>query len=236
VAEVKTLVCGLACEKIPELTITPETVRLRERDKGNERLGKVLRDDITMAKATSLYDRRPFSIQLRDGDDTDYDSSVGDLIILFKVWNPATWELSTAKEIKINKNDTVEKFGTFVSEASGIPMEKLSMFKITYGMTFVRGDLTITTGWYKAEGNKSVMCGTPYYTSIDGQLFVVKDHDVPIREMTEEEKVLYTSKVTDSDQYYPAAYWDDNRAGGSSGGRKTGGDSRGVKIMVKKRG
>ena len=61
----------------------------------------------------------------------------------------------------------------------------------------MRGDLLKETFWYTPSGNSFAINGNPFFISLDGSLIIVKDDTEAIREMTEEEKTLYTNKVNE---------------------------------------
>ena len=84
-----------------------------------------------------------------------------------------------------------------ISEVSEIPIEKLRMFKIQTASTFLRGDLQKETFWHAPSGNSFQISGNPFFISTDGSLIIVKDDTEAVREMTEEEKTLYTNKVNE---------------------------------------
>lgn len=71
------------------------------------------------------------------------------------------------------------------------------MFKIQQASTFIRGDLLKDTFWYTPVGKSFTISGQPFSISLDGSLVIVKDDTEAIREMTEEEKMLYTNKVSE---------------------------------------
>jgi len=75
------------------------------------------------------------------------------MITLVKVWNPSTWELSAPKEVKIPKNSNLHTFGEKISQQLDIPIESLSVCRISYNWNFVRGDLP-RESWYKMKDNR----------------------------------------------------------------------------------
>lgn len=146
------------------------------------------------------------------------------MVCLVKVWNPATWELSPPHEIKITKNSNLHKFGEQVSTQLEIPLESLSVCRISYNWNFVRGDLP-RESWYKMKDNRFLLSGNPWFINLDGTLFIAKNTENKQREMTEEERKKYTTKQT---TYSSVSY-----GSGMSGGW-TRPAEKGIKITVKK--
>ena len=187
VVDVKTAAVAKANELWPELNLNPNSMRLRERQQ--EKLSKVLRDD-QMIKSVTLYEKKTFALQAIPEGVTLEDT---DLVLVAKMWSPSTWELSDPKEIVINKSSKFHEFGDKLSQEFGIPVENISATRISYYWNFTRGEL-LKEHWQKMSGNNYYLSGNPWYISTDGTFVVIKDATETVREMTAEEKEKYKSK------------------------------------------
>lgn len=218
IKEVKELVCSRANTENEDLNLNPAMIRLRE--KNSDRLTRTLFDEMIL-KSQTIYEKKQYALQIVEGEE---DLKSSDMITLVKVWNPSTWELSAPKEVKIPKNSNLHTFGEKISQQLDIPIESLSVCRISYNWNFVRGDLP-RESWYKMKDNRFQISGNPWFINLDGTLFVCKNTENKQREMTEDEKKKYSTKTT---TYSSVSY------GSSYSSTWSRPQEKGIKITVKK--
>ena len=97
-----------------------------------------------------------------------------------------------------------------------IPPESLEIAKIASPWYFNRVQLPYET-WH--QGGEGALCSAPFYVSVDGLLFVVKDARKKVEEASAEEREKYGVQT----------------AGPGKKGKGTGGAEKGLKIIVKKK-
>jgi ubiquitin C-terminal hydrolase len=187
VAETKSQLCAKVNQAFPSLALKPTHLRLRERNQ--ERLMKVLNDNEKLANYT-LYERKNIAVQVLIEPEGEFDST--QLVIIVRHWSPSTWQLSKPIELVVDKYSSLSKFGAKVAEAFSLDSAKVSISRISYTWSFIRSDLP-TEIWYETDGLGSSLASNPWYLSIDGAMFCVKDKDEEVREMTAEEKKKYSS-------------------------------------------
>lgn len=172
------------CEKVKEkceLELNPDRIRLRE--KANERLTKLYRDDAILEQY-SMFEGKQIAVQVLDNpDEMDQDS----IIISIRCWNPSTWELSPMKEIFIKRYSTLDNFSYIVeNEYPFIERKNIECCKVM-SSTFFRVQLPYEK-WYGLIDNENFLASNPFYLSTDGLLMIVKDRSLLERELTEEEQ------------------------------------------------
>jgi ubiquitin C-terminal hydrolase len=186
VLEAKTQLCAKVNAAFPTLALQPTHIRLRERNQ--ERLMKVLNDNEQLSSYT-LYERKNIAVQVLTEPEEEIKTT--QLVIVVRHWSPATWSLSKPVELIVDKYSSLSKFGAIVAEAFSLDPAKASLSRISYTWSFVRSDLPTET-WYNTEGLGSSLSSNPWYLSIDGAMFVLRDKDEEVREMTAEEKKKYS--------------------------------------------
>jgi ubiquitin C-terminal hydrolase len=187
VAKAKEELCSKINAAFPTLDLKPTLVRLRERNQ--ERLMKALNDSEVLKNYT-LYERKNIAVQVLTEPEEEVKPS--QLTIIVRKWSPSTWELSQPVELIVDRHSSLDKFGDKVAQAFNMDPEKTSISRISYTWSFVRSELP-TEVWYTTHGLGSSLSGNPWYLSIDGAMFVVKDKDEEVREMTAAEKKKYSS-------------------------------------------
>mmetsp|Transcript_7814 Transcript_7814/g.7676 ORF Transcript_7814/g.7676 Transcript_7814/m.7676 type:complete len:478 (+) Transcript_7814:1717-3150(+) len=193
VNEVKTKICEKLNEMYPSMGVEVEKIRLRERN--SDKLARILRKDDTL-RQYALYEKKNISIQILDTESVESSK----LVTIVKRWWPSTWQVSKPIEIFVSKTGTLEEFGNKLSSAFDIPIEKLEVTKITYSWNFSRTDLPNEI-FYKVKGNMNIMSQNPWFVTMDGNLFFVKDKTEATRDLTEEEKKKFNKSSSYTSSY-----------------------------------
>ena len=149
---------------------------------------------------------------------------------MIKEWNPQTWSLSAPVEIWINKKATIAQFADTLSTTLGIPVENLVCTKINSPWNFHRIQLPFIQEIKLDDPavSSSFLTSSPFYLSTDGILFIVRNNQNALRDMTPEEKDLYRCEEFENQMFSGAV------AGG--GFRKVVNKEAAVKITVKAKG
>mmetsp|Transcript_6713 Transcript_6713/g.11933 ORF Transcript_6713/g.11933 Transcript_6713/m.11933 type:complete len:1054 (+) Transcript_6713:8001-11162(+) len=187
VAEAKEQLCSKVNKAYPTMDLKPNLIRLRERNQ--ERLMKILNDSEVLKNYT-LYERKNIAVQILTEPEEEIKST--QLVIVVRHWSSQTWKLSKPVELIVDRYSSLTKFGTKVAEAFNMEPEKASISRISYTWSFVRSELP-TESWYNTHLLGSSLSSSPWYLSIDGAMFVIKDKDEEVREMTAEEKKKYSN-------------------------------------------
>jgi hypothetical protein len=74
-----------------------------------------------------------------------------------------------------------------LSEHYGIPVEWVRVARISYTWNFTRANLP-SEKWFTLHENLDLLAGSPWYLSLDGVLFIVKDESEALRPLTQDEK------------------------------------------------
>jgi hypothetical protein len=109
--------------------------------------------------------------------------------VLFREWNPETWELGPVIEVKVEKIAIASKFGVFVGNTvyPHIGAENLMFCKIVYAKNFRRGDLAVK-GWNNLKNQSLAIVLSSLSINRDGVLVIVKDIRKKLREVLTEEE------------------------------------------------
>ena len=169
-------------EMYPSMELETSHLRLRERN--SERLSRVLKNH-DLFRAYALFEKKNVSVQLLDQEEPELKST--EIILVVKQWFPSSWEISAPHEIVVSKQLTIHEFGEKLSGIFSVPLEYLEIAKVTYSWNFARSDLE-KEKFYKAEDNKNNLGNSPWYVTLDGVLFFVKDTREAMRDLTEEER------------------------------------------------
>ena len=157
-------------------------MKIRLREKANERLTKYYRNDVVIEQY-SMFEGKPIAIQVLDEpEDIDND----EIIIMIRSWSPETWKITPMKEIIVKRYSTMEDFSYILAkEFPEIERENLECCKIN--SYFFRVQLPYEK-WYCLANREDFLASNPFYLSIDGSLIFAKDKSLIERELTEEEK------------------------------------------------
>mmetsp|Transcript_7591 Transcript_7591/g.11171 ORF Transcript_7591/g.11171 Transcript_7591/m.11171 type:complete len:194 (+) Transcript_7591:2557-3138(+) len=153
-------------------------------------MNKVLKDQ-EMIRQYHMFDKKNIGVQLLEEPDKKLEYS--EIIVIVRKWSPSTWELTSPKEIIINKHWRLHEFGENLSKIFEIPHENLGVHRVSYSYNFMRGELK-SEKFIKTQGNYHYLSSQPWYLSVDGMLFIIKDNTEELREMTSEEKKKYSAK------------------------------------------
>ena len=177
--KVKKFVCDRITEEC-KIELHPNLIRLRE--KANDRLTKLYRDDAILEQYT-MFEGKQIAIQiLKEPEIVEPDS----LLIMIRWWNPATWELSQMKEIIVKRYSTMNDFSYVLEKEFPFILRKdIECWKVI--SNFFRAQLPYEK-WYGLWGTDNFLASNPFYLSTDGLLLIVKDRTLIERELTEEEK------------------------------------------------
>ncbi len=137
--------------------------------------------------------------------------------MMVRAWDPETWALSPLAEVFIDKTMQMNEFGALLS--SLFPdVAKMQVTKISSPWYFNRVQLPYET-WHDMAEAESLLRSAPFYVSVDGLLFIVKDGGKAMREPSEEDRKKYGIEVS--------------RSGVVS--KKKLVEEKGIKIIVKKK-
>jgi ubiquitin C-terminal hydrolase len=186
VMQAKVKICRRLIAMYPSMALVPTRVCLRERN--SERLCRVLRNQDLLEMYT-LYEKKNLALQILDADEPEL--SPTQIVVVVRRWSPSTWELFPSCEVVIDKHSTVEAFGKTLAEKYQIEESDLEACKITYTWNFMRTDL-VKEHWQRTSRIFTTLTQSPWYLTIDGILFIIKDRREPLRELTEEERRRYT--------------------------------------------
>jgi len=117
IKQVKEKVAERLEEMYPSMEVDPEKMRLRE--KYNEKMNKVLKDQ-EMIRQYHMFDKKNIGVQLLEEPDKKLEYS--EIIVIVRKWSPSTWELTSPKEIIINKHWRLHEFGENLSKTFEIPV------------------------------------------------------------------------------------------------------------------
>mmetsp|Transcript_26094 Transcript_26094/g.25715 ORF Transcript_26094/g.25715 Transcript_26094/m.25715 type:complete len:834 (-) Transcript_26094:354-2855(-) len=127
IIDIKKIVCEKLKKIHPEWELNPLNIRLRE--KVNEKLAKPYTNDDSL-NIYHTYDRKNIGIQVLEEEEKSLDYY--ELLLVVRRWCPSTWELSTPREVVVNKHWRLSEFGTKLSEIYNIPPEYIEVAKIAY--------------------------------------------------------------------------------------------------------
>lgn len=166
VKHMKEVVCAKVNSLYPTMQLDPTHIRIRE--KTNDRLGKTLHSKESLRNMT-LFEKKQMCIQRIS--DPGKEPTERDILLSVRMWRPSTWELTPVSDLVIAKTASMRDLGEKLSEAYGIPLERIEGCRISYTWNFVRGDLLEDT-WHKLGGNKLSLSLAPWYLSMDGTLIM----------------------------------------------------------------
>ncbi|OMJ69120.1 hypothetical protein SteCoe_33242 [Stentor coeruleus] len=195
IIDIKKLLCIKISEMFPTLKISPEKLRLRERN--SERLSKTLKNNDTL-KNYALYERKMISLQILEEDEEEIPAT--HMIVVGKRWIPSTYEISEPKEFLIKRASSVQEVGDILAQYYGIDNDKIMVSKLGYAYSFSPLDM-LNESFIKTLGHNQNINQGPWYVSMDGVLFFVKAAGEISREPTAEERKKYEkpARVTFSD-------------------------------------
>lgn len=173
----------------PQLNVDAQCITLRE--KSAEKLLQVYHDESILEKY-SMYDGKEVAVQIDSESHIKYEHDEEDRnLLMFKEWDPSTWQLSDPKEIYIPKNATLDQLGRVLNtHFPHIAFEDVSCTKINSAWNFHRVQLPFEA-WHTLKDNQNFVASGPFYVSTDGLLFIIKDNSKVERYLTEEEKYFY---------------------------------------------
>ena len=186
VQEAKDQICAKVTSMYPSMTITPASIRLRERN--TDRLSRVLHES-DLLKSYTLYEKKQLCIQEFPQPVAELDST--DISIMVRKWSPSTWELTPPIEITLTRYATFHQMGEIISSKLNLPLETLRATRIANMCNFSRVDLP-TGEWFPLHDSPYRLSSRPMYVTFDGSLVVVRDGDEPIKELTDEERTNCT--------------------------------------------
>lgn len=99
IIEIKEILCERLRKSNPDISITSECLRLRE--KHNEKLSKAYNNNDTL-NIYQTFDRKNIGIQILA--EPEKSLEYYEIIVVVKRWFPSTWELTESKEMVISKH------------------------------------------------------------------------------------------------------------------------------------
>ena len=140
-------------------------------------------------------------------------------LVMVRMWDPETWDLSELKEIFIDKTMALAQFGEcLLSIYPELNLESLQVTKISSPWYFNRVQLPYET-WHGVVDDEQLLCSAPFYVSVDGLLFIIKDGRKKMEEPSEEERKKYGLEISRS----------------GTVAKKKVAQEKGIKIIVKKK-
>ena len=97
------------------------------------------------------------------------------------------------REIWVNNMATLKDFAEALSKCYNIPIENILATKINSPWSFHRVVLPFADWVHVSDVNNSeaYMHSSPFYLSTDGILFIIRDSQTELRDMTQVEKDMY---------------------------------------------
>ena len=112
---------------------------------------------------------------------------------MVKAWDPSDWSLTDFVELFVPKQATLAELGLLlVAKFPNIDLANIECTKINSTWNFSRVQLPYAV-WKKLENSTDFVNNAPFYVSLDGLFFVIKDSSKQIRDMTAEEELMYKS-------------------------------------------
>jgi len=134
-SEVKEELHALLGAQYPQLGSEASKLRLREKS-GDDKLTTVYHDCRELSRY-HMYDGKEVAIQVLEHASEGDDSNA--YLALVKEWNPATWEMSSLREVYVPKQATLADFGQILSKSfPHIPTAQLHCTKIASAWNFNR--------------------------------------------------------------------------------------------------
>ena len=121
-------------------------------------------------------------------------------LLMVKLWDPETWQLSAAQELNVLKTATLNSFAELISKSFAVELETLQLCKISSSWNFSRVQLPYEQ-WQSIAGNSNFLASAPFYVSTDGLLFVIRDSKKKERKMTDEEIVKFRCAEFEQNQF-----------------------------------
>ena len=188
VHEAKVLLSGILKEKCG-FTFTPDQLMMRE--KSSDKLTRVYANDAILeqynffeGKQIALQPVTPEIEGWKFNDETT-------CLIMVRAWDPETWELTDLKEIFIDKTMSLAQFGERLLQIyPDFTLDTLQVTKISSPWYFNRVQLPYE-GWHGVVDSEQLLCSAPFYVSVDGLLFIIKDSRKKMEEPSEEERKKY---------------------------------------------
>ena len=147
---------------------------------------QVFRNDRSL-NSYGVFDGKEIAIQLIPAEQVPADSC----LIMVKLWQPSTWEISPTRHICVPKTATLNDFCTLVATAFDIKeKEHLECCKIASCWNFNRVQLPHEQ-FYGLLSGETYMQAKPFFMAQDGLLFVVRQANQVLRSMTEEEHIKF---------------------------------------------
>ena len=190
VQEAKDQICAKVTSMYPSMTMQSTHICLRERN--IDRLSRVL-CETDLLKNYTLYEKKQLCIQEFPEPVSELDNS--DIAIVVRRWSPSTWELTAPVEISLTRYATFHQMGEAICAKLGVGLENLRAARIANTWNFSRVDLP-TEQWFPLHASSFRISSQPWYLTFDGNLIVVKDSEEPMKELTEEDRAKFTSRVT----------------------------------------
>ena len=82
-----------------------------------------------------MHEGKEIAIQILDSEETVLPDTN---LVMIRVWNPSTWELSPVEEMFVHRFWTLEEFASKLEEKFGIQKENLLLTKIISVWNFYR--------------------------------------------------------------------------------------------------
>ena len=181
-----------------------KVVRLRQ--KINENLGQVFDQKVPIAQH-NIFENMEIALQFTDIPNPENSSDY--LLVMVKVFDPATWHLSEPKEMWVSKKANIGDLAKSLADATGMDENCVEVTKIASPSQFHRVNLMshewLQNEWFHLKHNekdkidisRNYIASSPFYLNTDGLFLVVKHFETQIREMTKDEKVKYQAEFWD---------------------------------------
>jgi len=159
----------------------PKLLRLRE--KVANRLVRVYRN--TALKTQGVADKKQVAIEVLDEPEV---LTPKENLIVVRLWNPSTLDISPRMEIIIDRNKSLKQLAEKIHEKnSNINVENIMGCKVLGAWKFIKYDLLFQE-WTDFNDENSLLYSHPLYVNVDGTLVFIKDKTIQAKELTEEEK------------------------------------------------
>lgn len=167
---------------MPDATEELHRDRIRIRDKGVERLGKIMRDGRKIHEY-GICNNKVYAIQILDYEESIVDDN--DIMLVVREWNPnnITGALTKKKEILLNRKfrhheitEALKNQGLIPDE--GVNVEDYDICKVNSISKFMVEDLPHEK-WTKlnSNGGFTALEGAPLYIRSDGYLVIIRNRE-----------------------------------------------------------
>ena len=150
---------------------------MRLREKNNDKLTKVYHDEKQM-EFYNMYEGKQLAIQMLKQPENPHEE---EYLIMLQLWDPNTWNLTSIKEMYVERTCTLAVFAAMVSSIYDIPVsfiinyneqtKNITCCKISSAWNFSKVQLPHET-WHTLEGNDGYIGSNPFFLTTDGTMFV----------------------------------------------------------------